>query len=282
MTNSTPSVFPELFASGQQGAWYDPSDFAALYQDAAGTVPVTAVGQPVGKAVDKSGRGNHATQSTATARPVVAEVTSGHSQSTRSTTGSLSRSRQADGLERWCLQQTRDAGLRNQPYLPGSDIGGIIGLYFPGSKLYGVVLRNGSMTDSQIVRARAGASQMVRGCIRWRFKLFLLLARPLISGIVPGNEHVVWNKFSYAWYWLLISGIVPSNRHVVWNKFCVAWYGCFHSGIVPQRTRRLEQIFKRVDELLISGIVPSNRHTSSGTSFSYAWYGCSSRQRSRQ
>lgn len=60
-----------LFASGEQGAWYDPSDFATMFQDAAGTTPVTAVGQPVGKINDKSGRGNHATQATAAARPVL-------------------------------------------------------------------------------------------------------------------------------------------------------------------------------------------------------------------
>lgn len=44
----------ELFADGEQGAWYDPSDFATLYQDSAGTTPVTALGQPVGLMLDKS------------------------------------------------------------------------------------------------------------------------------------------------------------------------------------------------------------------------------------
>lgn len=43
-----------LFASGEQGAWYDPSDLSTLYQDAAGTTPVTAVEQPVGLILDKS------------------------------------------------------------------------------------------------------------------------------------------------------------------------------------------------------------------------------------
>lgn len=49
-----------LFPTGVNGAWYDPSDFSTLFQDAAGTTPVTAVGQPVGRILDKSGRGNHA------------------------------------------------------------------------------------------------------------------------------------------------------------------------------------------------------------------------------
>lgn len=60
-----------LFAAGEQGVWYDPSDLSTLFQDAAGTIPVTAAGQPVGKMLDKSGRGNHATQATATSRPIL-------------------------------------------------------------------------------------------------------------------------------------------------------------------------------------------------------------------
>lgn len=54
----TPSA---LFLDGStQGVWYDPSDITTLYRDAAGTQPVTAVEQPVGLMKDKSGRGNHA------------------------------------------------------------------------------------------------------------------------------------------------------------------------------------------------------------------------------
>lgn len=60
-----------LFSAGEQGVWYDPSDFSTMFQDAAGTTPVTAVGQPVGRILDKSGRGNHATQATAASRPVL-------------------------------------------------------------------------------------------------------------------------------------------------------------------------------------------------------------------
>jgi len=43
-----------LFASGEQGAWYDPSDLSTMFQDSAGTTPVTADGQPVGLILDKS------------------------------------------------------------------------------------------------------------------------------------------------------------------------------------------------------------------------------------
>jgi len=64
----SPSV---LFAAGEQGVWYDPSDFSTLFQNAAGTTPVTAVEQPVRLMLDKSGRGNHALAPNDSARPVL-------------------------------------------------------------------------------------------------------------------------------------------------------------------------------------------------------------------
>ena len=58
-----------LFSSGEQGVWFDPSDLSTMFQDSAGTIPVTADGQPVGKILDKSGCGNHATAPNASSRP---------------------------------------------------------------------------------------------------------------------------------------------------------------------------------------------------------------------
>jgi hypothetical protein len=49
-----------LFAAGEKGAWFDAGDLSTMFQDVAGTIPVTAVGQFVGKWLDKSGNGNHA------------------------------------------------------------------------------------------------------------------------------------------------------------------------------------------------------------------------------
>lgn len=61
-----------LFASGAPGVWYDLSlTDGTLFQDAAGTTPVTAVEQPVGLLKDKSGRNNHAYQTTSANRPVL-------------------------------------------------------------------------------------------------------------------------------------------------------------------------------------------------------------------
>lgn len=45
-----------LFSASEQGVWYDPSDLTTLFQDTAGTTPVTATGQTVGLMLDKSKR----------------------------------------------------------------------------------------------------------------------------------------------------------------------------------------------------------------------------------
>ena len=43
-----------LFATGSQGIWLDPSDLTTMFQDRAGTTPVTTPGQTVGLRLDKS------------------------------------------------------------------------------------------------------------------------------------------------------------------------------------------------------------------------------------
>ena len=65
--NDTDTVIRDIsFASNEAGVWYDPSDLSTLFQDSAGTRPVTAVEQPVGLMLDKSrgGRGTNLTPPT--------------------------------------------------------------------------------------------------------------------------------------------------------------------------------------------------------------------------
>lgn len=66
-----------LFANSEVGVWFDPSNKANLFQDSAGTIPVTAVNDPVGKMLDLSGNGLHATQATSAKRPLYKENGSG-------------------------------------------------------------------------------------------------------------------------------------------------------------------------------------------------------------
>jgi hypothetical protein len=65
----SPSI---LFSANEPGILLDPSDLTTLFQDTAGTTPVTTPGQSVARVNDKSGRGNHATQATSGSRPLYA------------------------------------------------------------------------------------------------------------------------------------------------------------------------------------------------------------------
>lgn len=62
-----------LFAAGEKGVWYDPSDLSTLFSDSDGTIPATVNGT-VGKMLDKSGNGYHMIQTDATKRPTLKYV----------------------------------------------------------------------------------------------------------------------------------------------------------------------------------------------------------------
>lgn len=61
------SALSGLFGAAE--VWFDARDLSTLWQDAAGTIPVTASGQPVGLWRDKSGMGRDASQPVAAKRP---------------------------------------------------------------------------------------------------------------------------------------------------------------------------------------------------------------------
>lgn len=67
---SVPWTPMAYFAAGEQGALYDHSDLSTQFQDSAGTV-AGAIEQPIGKVLDKSGRGNHATQDATASKPTL-------------------------------------------------------------------------------------------------------------------------------------------------------------------------------------------------------------------
>lgn len=66
-----PFDIASLFKNGEQGIWLDPSDLGTMYQDAAGTIRVTGVGQTVGLILDKSGAGKNAYQVDTAKQPIL-------------------------------------------------------------------------------------------------------------------------------------------------------------------------------------------------------------------
>ena len=71
------SRMKSLFAAGGQGAIIDPSAPGVLFQDDAGTTPVTVAGQSVGRVLDGSGLGNNAVQAVSTKKPTFKLDTAG-------------------------------------------------------------------------------------------------------------------------------------------------------------------------------------------------------------
>jgi hypothetical protein len=67
-----------LFSAAEKGYWLDPSDITTMWQDSAGTTPVTTLGDPVGRMLDKSGNGYIFTQATAANRPTWNQDASGY------------------------------------------------------------------------------------------------------------------------------------------------------------------------------------------------------------
>jgi hypothetical protein len=67
---TAPAIAKLLFSNDEPGVFYDFDDWSTLFQDTAGTQPVTAANQGVALALDKSGNDNHATQATTAARPL--------------------------------------------------------------------------------------------------------------------------------------------------------------------------------------------------------------------
>lgn len=59
-----------LFQGGVQGAWFDPGAEGSVWRDSAGTLPALP-DDPVARIDDMSGNGNHATQATVAARPIL-------------------------------------------------------------------------------------------------------------------------------------------------------------------------------------------------------------------
>ena len=60
-----------LFKNAEKGLWLDFSDMSQMYQDSSGAVAVSALSQPIGMILDKSGNNNHAAQTTSSRRPII-------------------------------------------------------------------------------------------------------------------------------------------------------------------------------------------------------------------
>jgi hypothetical protein len=239
-----------LFAGGQQGLLYEAFDISTLFQDSAGTTPVTVATDPIGYVGDKSGNGNHATQATAAARPT---YQTGPARATLDKVDDrLSVTVPVGGtMVLGTDQGTASYGVT----IPAGayDIGGRGGQYFPGNAIVGQVIRDGALsagdaaaTEAYFVEngATAGYGAVTNFSSYWR-GWSELTSFPLINTSSGTGFQRAWQDCSSL---TSFSPIDTSSG----TDFTFAWLRC--SSLTS---------FPLID-------------TSSGTLFFRAWQSCTS------
>jgi hypothetical protein len=158
-----------LFADGQQGAWFDPSTNSTLNQVSTNDgAAADAANDPVGYMADRSGRGNNATQATASKRPTY-----------QTGPARLALDKVDDVMGVTVPVTAPDTGWTGTMII-GTDVGTASyevtipsgayeiggrdnGKYFPGGALVGQVIRNGSLTAGE--KAAAEAEMVANGAV---------------------------------------------------------------------------------------------------------------------
>jgi len=250
---AVPFSIADLFASSEQGAWYGPSDLSTLFQDSAGTTPVTTAGQPVGRMLDNSGNDNHATQATAAARPT---YQTGPARATLDKVDDrLLVTVPAGGFTGTMVLATDQGTASYGVTIPSGayNIGGGYVQYFPGNAIVGQLIRDGALsagdaaaTEAYFVENGATASYgAVTDFISfWRY-WSEITSFPLIDTSSGTN-------FGRAWYNCTSLTSFPLIDTSAGTDFFAAWNGC--SSLTS---------FPLID-------------TSAGNNFSYAWRDCTS------
>jgi len=216
-----------LFAGSIAGAWYDPSDIDTLFQDSAGTTPVTTSGQPVGLMLDKSGRANHATQATAAARPT---YQTGPARATLDKVDDrLSVTVPTGGFTGTMVLGTDQGTASYGVNIPAGTyvIGGRGGQYFPGGAIVGQLIRDGALsagdaaaTEAYFVANGATASY---GAVT-DFSSFWRAWSELTS--FPLIDTSSGTDFRLAWYYCTGLTSFPLIDTSSGTNFFAAWFGC--------------------------------------------------------
>lgn len=164
------SLITALFGNGEQGAFYVPKpqvlDQQVLFQDAVGTTPVTAPGDPVGLMLDVSPNGNHLSQPVSGSRPVLVQDGDNYHLKLDKVDDNLSVTF-AEPITGTMLLATRDGIVHADVDIPAGEWSITADpRYYPGDTLVGLILRDGHMNEQELQAAReylisigAGADQ---------------------------------------------------------------------------------------------------------------------------
>ena len=264
----------DLFFLGEQGAYYSPLDLSTLFQDAAGTTPVTADGDPVGLAVDKSGNAVDAAQSVSASRPVYNMSPS--RLSLDKVDDALVITVPTGGWIGTMVLATNQGTASYGVSIPAGayNLGGI---YFPGAAIVGVVFRDGEMTAGE--KADAEAYFVGNGAVAsygavssfytfWRGHSEIT-EFPLIDTSSGTDFYTPWDNCSSLTSFPLLDTSSGAN-------FSYAWRNCSSLTSFPLINTSCGTSFRGAWDNCSSLTSFPLLDTSSGANFSYAWRNCSS------
>jgi len=266
-----------LFAASQQGLLYEAFDISTLFQDSAGTTPVTASGQPVGEMLVKLGNGNHATQATAARRLT---YQTGPARATLDKVDDRLLVTVPTGGFTGTMVLATDQGTASYGVtIPAGayDIGGRGGLYFPGNAIVGQLIRNGALsagdaaaTEAYFVANGATASY---GAVT-DFGSFWEDWSEITS--FPLIDTSAGTSFGFAWRDCSSLTSFPLIDTSAGTDFYRAWLGCSSLTSFPLIDTSAGTNFSQAWRNCLSLTSFPLIDTSAGTRFDAAWRDCSS------
>jgi hypothetical protein len=299
-----PYVFTpaDLFLQGEQGAFYIPRPVVngtqALFQDAAGTVPVTADGDPVGSMADQSPNEHTAVQSTSAARPTY--NASPDRLSLDKVDDALIITVPTGGWNGTMVLATDDGTASYGISIPAGayELGGE---YFPGNAINGVVFLNSAMTNIEkryteeyFIENGAGVdySEVTSFSEYWRDRSEII-EFPLIDTSSGTSFYYAWSDCTSLVSFPLIDTSSGTSFYQAWRdcnsltsfplidtssgtNFILAWYNCNSLTSFPLIDTSSGTSFILAWSFCNSLTSFPLIDTSSGTSFYQAWRYCTS------
>jgi len=272
----SPFTPASLFAGSEEGVWYDPSDLSTLFQDAAGTTPVTAAADPAGLTLDKSGNDNHASQATAARRPTY-QVTPNR-LTVDKVDDRLITTVPAGGFVGTMVLGTDQGTASYGVNIPAGayDIGGRGGQHFPGTAIVGQLIRDGALTTEEAAAVEAdfvekGATASY-GAVT-SFNNYWQNWSEITS--FPLIDTSAGTDFSRAWLRCTSLTSFPLIDTSAGTDFAIAWIGCSGLTSFPLIDTSSGTDFSRAWEDCTSLTSFPLIDTSAGTDFAIAWIGCS-------
>jgi len=272
------ALITSLFGAGEQGAFYIPRPIVngtqALFQDAAGTVPVTADGDPVGLMIDQSPNEHTAVQSTSAARPTY--NASPDRLSLDKVDDALIITVPAGGFVGTMVLATDEGTVSYGVDIPAGEyeIGGV---YFPGNAINGVVFLNSAMTNIEksnteeyFIENGAGVdySEVTSFSDYWRDRSEIT-EFPLIDTSSGTSFDRAW----YNCYSLTSFPLIDTSSGTSLNR---TWRGCTSLTNLPlidvSNVTSFAQSWLYCSSLTIFPLID----TSKGENFERAWGACSS------